>query len=484
MELREKVLSALRWSAAARFLGQAFSWAITILVIRMLTPGDYGLMAMATVLVSFLFLLNTLGLDAILIQQKDLQEHTRRQIFGVVILANCACFGLLFMGAPLAAAFFDEPSLSAVVRVLSVQFLLLIFETLPQAQLEREIDFARRSVVDFVTLVLGSLVTLVLALLGYGVWALVWGMLATTASRVIGLNMIARSLVWPSFSFGNMSAHFSFGAFVSTDRGLWYLFSESDKFIGGKLLGQHALGFYAVAAQLASLPIQKLAGLLNAVALPAFSRVHSREDAAAVRPYLLTATRLLSIAAVPVFFGLSCAADPIVAVLLGEKWMPVAPLLQLLGLVMPFKLLSNVFPPLLWGIGQPRVSAINYAIAAIIMPLAFAAGALWAGALGMAYAWLAAYPLVFLITAWRSCNAAGISVVEYLGELRKPVIAGVLMYVVVLYLGDYVHDAFSAGLRLLILAGTGAAVYLALMFFIDRSSLLQTWALLKPQRAR
>ena len=160
MEIREKVLSALRWSAAARFLGQAFSWGITILVIRMLSPGDYGLMAMATVLVSFLFLLNTLGLDAILVQEKNLDEQTRRQIFGVVILANIVCFLLLLLGAPVAAEFFEEPLLEPVVQVLSLQFLFLIFETLPQAQLEREIDFARRSIVDFLTLIFGSLVTL------------------------------------------------------------------------------------------------------------------------------------------------------------------------------------------------------------------------------------------------------------------------------------------------------------------------------------
>jgi O-antigen/teichoic acid export membrane protein len=72
MEIRSKVMSALRWSAAARFLGQAVSWGITIMVIRLLSPADYGLMAMAMVLVSFLVLLNTLGLDAVLVQDKDI----------------------------------------------------------------------------------------------------------------------------------------------------------------------------------------------------------------------------------------------------------------------------------------------------------------------------------------------------------------------------------------------------------------------------
>ena len=323
-------MSALRWSAAARFLGQAVSWAITILVIRLLSPGDYGLMAMAMVLVSFLVLLNTLGLDAVLVQDKALDEQMRRKIFGIVIVANVLFFLLLFLGAGVVADFYGEPVLAPIVRVLSLQFLLLIFETLPQAKLERDIDFARRSVVDFATLVLGSLTTLALALAGQGVWALIWGTLATNATRMLGLNLIARNLVWPSFDWRGMRKHLVFGGFVTGDRGLWFLFSESDKLIGGKLLGHQLLGYYAVASQVASLPIHKITGLLNSVAFPAFSHAHAHTSQETVQGYLLKATRIIGIAAFPVFFGISCTAEPIIACLLGEKWLPAAPLLQLL----------------------------------------------------------------------------------------------------------------------------------------------------------
>ena len=139
--------------------GQLVSWAITIFVIRLLSPGDYGLMAMAMVLVSFLILLNTLGLDAVLVQEKDLDEQTRRQVFGMVILLNTFYFLLVLLGAESVAGFYGEPALTPVLQVLSIQFLLLIFETLPQSRLEREIEFAGRSIVELVTLVLGSLTT-------------------------------------------------------------------------------------------------------------------------------------------------------------------------------------------------------------------------------------------------------------------------------------------------------------------------------------
>lgn len=478
MDIRSKVMSALRWSAAARFLGQAVSWAITIMVIRLLTPGDYGLMAMAMVLVSFLVLLNTLGLDAVLVQEKDLDEQMRRQIFGVVIILNTLFFSLLLFGAGTVAAFYGEPALKPIVQVLSVQFLLLIFETLPQSKLERDIDFAQRSIVDFVTLVIGSLTTLVLALVGLGVWALIWGTLATNATRMIGLNLITRNQVWPSFSLRGMRKHLSFGGLVTTDRGLWYFFSESDKFIGGKLLGNHLLGYYAVASQLASLPIQKISGLLNSVAFPAFSHAHAHNSVETVRGYLLKATRILGIAAFPVFFGISCTAEPIIASLLGEKWLPAAPLLQLLGVVMPFRLMSNIFPPLLWGVGHPGTSASNFLVAAILMPIAFYAGTRW-GVIGLAYAWLCMYPLVFFITALRTCRTVDVGIIDYLLQMARPVAGGMIMYATVYFTQFWVYGSSGEWLYLLQLVVIGTLTYGTAMFVIDRDGLRETLELIR-----
>ena len=478
MDIRSKVMSALRWSAAARFLGQAVSWGITILVIRLLSPGDYGLMAMAMVVVSFLVLVNTVGLDAVLVQDKELDEQMTRQIFGVVIVVNTLFFLLLFFGAEVVASFYGEPTLTLVVQVLSFQFLLLIFETLPQSLLEREIEFAQRSIVDFATLVIGSLVTLVMALVGYGVWALIWGMLATNATRMIGLNLIARNLVWPSFSWRGMRKHFAFGGFVTTDRSLWFVFSESDKFIGGKLLGNHLLGYYAVASQLASLPIHKISGLLNSVAFPAFSHAHAHTNSATLQGYLLKATRILSIAAFPVFFGISCTAEPLIACLLGEKWLPAAPLLQLLGIVMPFRLMSNIFPPLLWGVGSPATSATNFLIAAVLMPVAFYFGARW-GAIGLAYAWLCMYPLVFFITAYRTCRKVGLGIVRYGRQMIRPVAAGMIMYAAVYFLQAYVYGSAGDWLYLLQLIAIGVCAYGIAMLLIDREGMLETVQLIR-----
>ena len=477
MDIRSKVMTALRWTVAARFVGQMASWVVTIVVIRILSPGDYGLMAMAMVLVSFLIPISAIGLDAVLVQKKKLNEETRRQVFGAVILVNIFFTAALIIGAPYIAVFFNEPRLTLIVIVLSIEFILLIFETLPQSQLERDIDFKRRSIAELITMVIGSLTTLGLALMGYGVWALIWGKLVMTATRVLGLNLIARNLVWPSFSFKGMRKDLAFGGFVSTDRGLWFLFTETDKFIGGKLLGKQLLGYYAVASHLASLPIQKVAGLLNSVAFPAFSHAHANSEK--VHDYLLKATRILSIAAFPVFFGMSCTAETIVALVLGQKWLPAAPLLQLLGLVMPFRMISNLFPPLLWGIGRPGVSATNYLIAAILMPVAFYIGASGWGVIGLAYAWLCMYPVVFFITAIRACPLVGLSIREFFAQMIRPVTAGAVMYAAVYGTQKIAYGVPSDWFYLLQLVAAGVLSYGAAMLLIDRNGVRETLELVR-----
>lgn len=474
--MRSKVLTAIRWTATARFLGQLISWAFTIIVIRILSPADYGLMAMAIVLMTFLYLINSIGLDSALIQKKDVTEQMRRQAFGFVILLNLAFLLGLFLGAPLIAVFFKEPTLVPVIQVLSMQFVFYVFEVLPQTKLERELNFKNRSIVDLISMVIGSIVTLSLALAGAGVWALVYGHLITVASRMLGLNLIAPCLVWPSFSMRGMRKNFEFGGFVTVDKTLWFIFAESDKFIGGKLLGKEMLGFYAVANHLAALPINKIAGLIISVAFPAFSQVQAEPER--VKRYFLKAASIMSVVAFPVFFGMSSVAPELVATLLGEKWAPAALPLQILGLVMPFRMISTLLPPVLWGVGKPEVSAINFLIAAIIMPIAFFIGAQW-GPAGMAMAWLIAYPLVFLISIARTMTIVKLGFIEFLSTMLKPTLACAGMYAAVSATRLFALTPGDNLVNLIVLILVGAATYSGLVFLIHREGLQETFELLR-----
>src|SRR5258707_12507838 len=173
--LRQRVMRALGWALSGRLLAQAASWVITLVVIRLLTPDDYGLMALATIFVTLVALVNELGMGGALIQADRLTNAQIRQTFGIVIVVQAA-FGLLIIATALPVAlFFSDARLAPILQVSSLQFFFLAFAIIPEALLMRALEFRLKAYVDTLSQLVGSVVTLALALYGFGVWALVWG---------------------------------------------------------------------------------------------------------------------------------------------------------------------------------------------------------------------------------------------------------------------------------------------------------------------
>jgi len=243
--LGQQVISALKWMAAARFLSQLASWVI------LLSPEDYGLMAMAMAVITFLNLLAEMGMGAALIQKRDLDEGLVREAYTLAIAVNGLLYLALYQAAVPLASFFDETRLVDVVRVIGLQFFLLAFSIVPQSMLEKRMEFNRRAIVELVSTIAGSLFTLYLALEGMGVWSLVYGNLLRMLIRMLGLNFLYPYLRLPTWRLGRVMGIAKFGGWVTLERLLWYLYTESDIFIIGRMLGNEILGLYSVARQLA-----------------------------------------------------------------------------------------------------------------------------------------------------------------------------------------------------------------------------------------
>ena len=429
MTLRARVMSGLFWVGGTRLVGQVLTWAITIVVIRLLTPGDYGLLAMATVFMGFLSLVAEAGMGLALIQSPKLDDETLRRIFGVVIVVNCALFGLQFVTAPLVAKFFDEERLVLILRVLAVQFLLMIFAVIPGALLMRKLDFKRQSMIGLAGSVLGSLSSLALALTGHGVWALVWSSLVSLAFTMIALNFVEPFLRRPEFSLQGTRRLIVVGGQVTAARALYFVYSQADVFIGGRIFGKDLLGFYSISLHLASLPVQKISSVVNQIAFPAFAE--AQHDTAAVPWHMLKGIRLLSFLSFPVLWGISSIAPEIVDVLLGPKWEAAKVPLQLLPLVMPITILSPFLNTAFQGIGKTGVVLWNATTACVILPAAYWIGAHW-GLLGMSLAWLIGFPFVFYLNLRRMLPIVGLKLSQVLGAAAWPAAAAVVMYACVM----------------------------------------------------
>ena len=143
LELKSKVIKAVSWSAGSRILIQSFQWVITIIVMRLLMPSDYGLLAMATIFIGFIAMVSELGVGTAIIQKQDITQVELRKTFSFIIFLGLVIFLVLFFTAPFIAAFFDENKLTAIIRVLAFQFIILSFSTIPQSLLQKEMNFKK-----------------------------------------------------------------------------------------------------------------------------------------------------------------------------------------------------------------------------------------------------------------------------------------------------------------------------------------------------
>ncbi len=425
MKMHSELARGVKWVAGAKLVSQVITWGVTIYVMRLLAPSDYGLLAMCTVVLGLLGMFAEVGLGPALIQRKEISEQELRQAMGVLWLVNLGLCLLANALAPLVAAFYGEPRLQGLLHVLSLQFVLLPLATVPDVRLQRRLEYKQRSLVELTAALAGSQVTLFMALFGAGVWALVAGMLATQAWRVGALNWCAPGQPRPDWSLKGMGKLLGFGGSLTATRLLWYSFTQADVAIVGRVLGDHALGWYSVSMHLASLPVQRMAGILNQVLFPILSR--NQHDLPAIRSGVLKMLGYIGLLSFPLLWGMASVAPEIVAVVLGKGWEGAVLPLQVLCLVMPFRTLTQMLPTVTDALGQPGINFRNVLLSCLVMPPAFYIGTRW-GIQGVAYAWLLAYPVVLFFNMRRMLAAIGISARAVAGRAGPAVLCAGLMF--------------------------------------------------------
>lgn len=426
--LRRDVLRGLRWVAGGRIAAQIFTWLSTLVVIRLLEPADYGLMTLATIFIGFLKLFSELGLAPAVIQAKEIRQDQLQDVFGTILLLNFSITTILFTAAPSVSAFFDEPMLSEVLRLLSLQFLLNSFGVLPEALLRRRMEFRGLSLWRLVAAVCSSVLTIVLAWKGYGVWSLVWGNLLNFGLRSAFATLILRWIPIPRLRIRNVVHLVHFGGLVSVAGILDMVSRRADSFIIGKALGKESLGFYSVGLHLAWLPMERVSEVLNQVSLPAFSRIQSDPSLSAQQ--FLKASRIGTFFAVPVSWGMASVAPEAIPLILGSQWtMAILPF-QIVCLVMPLRIVATVLEPMLQGGGYAKLTLMNACRTLGVMIIAFLVGSR-AGIVGVSLAWLLAWPLVFNFNLGRSLPMLNLSRRDLIAALSRSWIAGLAMIIIV-----------------------------------------------------
>lgn len=464
INLRAAVVKGFLWVGTGNFLGQLISWVSTIVVIRLLSPSDYGLMAMATSFLAFLALMSELGIGASIIQAKEITEEQIRHIFGLVVVSSGIFMIIGHFGAPLVALFYSEPRVVPLMRVMNLTFLLTALYIVPQSIFIRQMNFKIKSQIDIAASVCGAILTVGFALNGAGVWTLVVSPLFGHFFRAVSFNVVSGAWLSPLFSYRRTKPFMNFGLTITGDRLANFLYSQADTIIVGKFLGNGLLGIYAVALNLASIPMEKVLPIITQVSFASYSRIQSEMDR--IGKNIFRTIHAISFVGFPLFFGMASVAPVAIRFILGEKWEAIVVPFQMLCLIMPFKALSPLLPPAVFAIGKPKVNLVNMVITAFVMGVAFLVG-VQGGIIGVCIAWIIAYPIVFLITARRSLNALGLSLNDFLSEIKFPFFASLLMLICLELMKAALALSESIG-SLMILSLFGAAIYAILILVFKR----------------
>ncbi|MFD1106021.1 lipopolysaccharide biosynthesis protein [Sphingobium olei] len=468
-----RIRSAIFWRSGSQIVSQMVSWVVTLAVIRLLDPADYGLFAMTQVILNFATFLNGYGLVSALVQSATVEIHRLRQAFTIMLLLNGGLALAQLLIAPLAADYYDQPMVAHLLRVQALLYLSTPFISVPEAIMGRALDFKRPALVNLIAAIASAATALVGALSGWGVWTLVFAPLAGFWIKAAGYVIATGFRPIPTFDFRGTGAMVAYGASLLGGQLFWIVQSQADIFIGGRMLEPHQLGLYAEALFLTQIFVSKFVPPLNDVAFPAYARM--QKDLSRVAWSFCKAVKLLLLLTCPIYLGMAVTAEPLVETLFGRKWLDMAPFVSILALAMPFMTLQVMFAPVSNALGRPGTTARVAAVGAVLMPVAFLIG-IQAGAIGLAWAWLAAFPVLTVMTAVMAGRPMGLRITDVARAAAPGLGCAIVMAAIVMAV-DAMLPPLPAPARLGILVPAGGLAFLAAVSMLAGETLRELVAL-------
>lgn len=472
------LVHSIAWTGVVKWVTQILTWGSTLIVARLLTPSDYGLVAIASTFIGFVTMINEFGLGTAVITKRDLSHEQIAQLNSMAVLLGVAGFLVSCALAEPMSRIFDAPALTWVLVAMGASFLIGAFKTVPSALLEKDLQFKPLALIEGGQAIIASLAVIILAFLGFGYWALVLGIVVGTAAwTILTLRLRTYAFQWPVLRSLGETLTLSWHLIVM--RVTWYTASNADRFIVGKLLGQAALGSYSFASIFANLPLDKIAGLISRVTPAFYSSVQT--DHGTLRRYILSLTEGLALVTFPATVGLALVAEDFIRLLLGPQWGDVVLPLQVLACYVAVRSVMTILSPVLLATGLSRYGMMNSIWSFVLLLPAFFIGSRW-GLVGVAVAWLVVYPLVTVPLYTVMFRHIGLSVWQYLPALWPALSATLVMVTCVLGARFLTPNEWPHLARLIALTAVGGVAYLGTVWVLHRARLMAFVQLIREAR--
>lgn len=406
---------------------QFISFILGIVLARLLTPNEYGTFGLLLVFITISQVFVDSGFSQALIQRQNRTQKDISTVFFFNIATGVICYFILFGSAPFIAAFYDIPELQSLLRVLAISLLLNALFTVPLTLLTISMNFKAIAKVTLITTLISGSLAIYCAYIGLGEWALV---IQTLSKGVMMTVLLWISTKWrPLLIFSNNSFKnlFSFGSKLLVSSLLSAVLSNLNAILIGKYRGTVSLGFYTRGTQFADIIYSVVNSSLNSVLLPSLSTIQSDTDK------LIGLTRTIlkttAIVTIPLFLGLALLAESIIILLLTERWIIAAPIMQIFCFARLISILSGVSSNLLYAVGRTDLTLkqeyVKVSVRVILLIIALPYGILW-----IAIAELIATCIHYFINTYYPGKLFGFGAFNQLKDMSKVILVGLIMLII------------------------------------------------------
>ncbi len=418
--------------------------AATSVLAHVLSPADFGLVAMAAPLVTFAMLFQDLGLSMATVQRKELSEAVVVGLFWVNVLAGFGLSAVTVLCAPLVSLFFHDGRLTAITMALGSAFVIGGFGAQQRALLAREMRFGFLSALQIAAVALSALCAIAAVLLDLGYWSLVVLTLVNTFVVCIGAWFVPQFTPRLTRSLKGAGDSLRFGLNYTGVGVLDFFARNVDNVLVGRYWGSAELGYYSRAYSLLLQPLYRVHSPFETVAIPGLSKL--QDDEARYAKYYLKALSTICTMALPAIVALMIVSKDVVAVFLGPQWAPAVPMFAVLGVT---ALLHTTYLTTAWlfvSLGRTG-RQLRWSLIAVPVTIAGIVAGLPLGGLGVSIGYTAANVLLFLPGIWYATRNTPLRVMAVLGANRQGVImaggVGVVVYLVSLVPLSNVYVRFA-----------------------------------------
>ncbi|MDA7936075.1 lipopolysaccharide biosynthesis protein [Akkermansiaceae bacterium] len=468
IRLGQKIRSGVVWAGVESWANQIITLVVFTILAREVSPESFGIIALASVLIAFCQIFVEAGWGAALVQRKNLEDEHYSAIFWISIVMATTLVGVCFVSAPLFAEALKESQLTSVVRWLSVSILFSSFSLVSQARLHRFLRFRELALCRLFGGVVGGTTGVVLAYMGYGVWALVSKQMVGVILMSVGVCWIEKWRPGLNLSWIHVRDLMKFSIYQSGNHILVFINSRLDQLFVGVFLGSHVLGLYSVGRRMILIVLDLLTSVATKVCFPVFSAL--QEDAESYARVFLKAIRFTARLSFPAMLGLAAIAPICIPVIFGEKWSGSIEVMQVIAIGSVLQSVSIINYSAIVAKGRPGVNLLFHSIA-ILIDIVLYVTVLPYGILVFSVFYSCRLVISSFLSYFVLQRVTGIRVADCLRVLCVPLILSVIMASCVVAIQKFGDFSLPHVVTLILLIVVGLLVYgiLAAKFYSDVS---------------